>query len=121
VTFPALVNGTAASMRRRLGSPIIDGRRATVVESIIAIQQHPFSVVFNAARDRADLPAWATPHALRHDYASLLIRSGASVKVVQARLGHASAKTTLDVYGHLRPRRRGPVSAGGPRRLRRSC
>jgi integrase len=23
------------------------------------------------------------------------------VKVVQARLGHASAKTTLDVYGHL--------------------
>jgi len=23
------------------------------------------------------------------------------VKVVQARLGHSSAKTTLDVYGHL--------------------
>jgi integrase len=38
-----------------------------------------------------------------HYYASLLIRSGASVKVVQARLGHASAKTTLDVYGHLWP------------------
>ena len=67
------------------------------------IQQHPFSVVFSAARDRAGLPAWATPHALRHYYASLLIRSGASVKVVQARLGHASAKTTLDVYGHLWP------------------
>ena len=48
-------------------------------------------------------PPWATPHALRHYYASLLIRSGASVKVVQARLGHASAKTTLDVYGHLWP------------------
>jgi integrase len=38
-----------------------------------------------------------------HYYASLLIRSGASVKVVQARLGHASAKTTLDTYGHLFP------------------
>lgn len=25
------------------------------------------------------------------------------MKVVQARLGHASAKTTLDVYGHLSP------------------
>jgi integrase len=25
------------------------------------------------------------------------------VKVVQARLGHASATTTLDVYGHLFP------------------
>jgi integrase len=67
------------------------------------IQQHPFSVVFGAARDRAGLPGWVTPHALRHYYASLLIRSGASVKVVQARLGHASAKTTLDVYGHLWP------------------
>lgn len=59
--------------------------------------------MFSAARNRAGLPAWATPHALRHYYASLLIRSGASVKVVQARLGHASAKTTLDVYGHLWP------------------
>lgn len=25
------------------------------------------------------------------------------MKVVQARLGHASARTTLDVYGHLWP------------------
>ena len=35
--------------------------------------------------------------------ASLLIASGADVKVVQARLRHASAKTTLDTYGHLWP------------------
>ncbi len=40
---------------------------------------------------------------LRHYYASLLIASGADVKVVQARLRHRSAKTTLDVYGHLWP------------------
>ncbi len=33
----------------------------------------------------------------------MLIASGASVKVVQARLGHRSAKTTLDTYGHLFP------------------
>jgi integrase len=44
--------------------------------------------------------AWRTIYPY---YASLLIRSGASVKVVQARLGHASAKTTLDTYGHLWP------------------
>jgi integrase len=49
------------------------------------------------------LPAWATPHALRHYYASLVIQSGASVKAVQARLGHASAVVTLDTYGHLWP------------------
>lgn len=40
-------------------------------------------------------------HALRHYYASLLIRYGESVKVVQERLGHASASETLDTYSHL--------------------
>jgi integrase len=39
---------------------------------------------------------------LRH-YASLLIRHGESVKVVQARLGHATAAETLDTYSHLWP------------------
>jgi integrase len=33
----------------------------------------------------------------------LLIRHGESVKVVQARLGHASAAETLDTYSHLWP------------------
>ncbi len=42
-------------------------------------------------------------HDLRHYLASLLIASGADVKVVQARIRHASAKTTLDTYGHLWP------------------
>ncbi len=42
-------------------------------------------------------------HDLRHYFASLLIASGADVKVVQARMRHASAKTTLDTYGHLWP------------------
>ncbi|MEO3938922.1 tyrosine-type recombinase/integrase [Dermatophilaceae bacterium Soc4.6] len=42
-------------------------------------------------------------HALRHYYASLLIRHGESVKTVQARLGHKSATETLDTYSHLWP------------------
>jgi len=41
-------------------------------------------------------------HALRHYYASLLIRFGGSVKTDQVRLGHASAET-LDTYSHLWP------------------
>jgi integrase len=49
------------------------------------------------------LPADFRYHDLRHYFASLLIASGADVKVVQARLRHASAKTTLDTYGHLWP------------------
>jgi integrase len=42
-------------------------------------------------------------HDCRHYFASLLIASGADVKVVPARLRHKSAKTTLDTYGHLWP------------------
>jgi integrase len=41
------------------------------------------------------------PHDLRHTAASLAIRSGANVKVVQQMLGHASAAMTLDVYAGL--------------------
>ena len=33
----------------------------------------------------------------------MLIASGLDVKVVQARLRHVSAKTTLDTYSHLWP------------------
>ena len=44
-----------------------------------------------------------TFHALRHHYASLLIRQGCSVKAVQAALGHATAAETLDTYSHLWP------------------
>ena len=42
---------------------------------------------------------------LRHYFASLLIASGTDVKTVQARLRHASAKTTLDTCGHMWPDR----------------
>jgi integrase len=42
-------------------------------------------------------------HCLRHHLASLLIGSGCDVKTVQARMRHSSARTTLDVYGHMWP------------------
>ncbi|MGP3962597.1 tyrosine-type recombinase/integrase [Nonomuraea sp. 3N208] len=57
----------------------------------------------NARSKVEDLPTGFRFHDLRHFLASLLIASGADVKVVQARLRHASAKTTLDTYGHLWP------------------
>ena len=50
-------------------------------------------------------PACGLPLPRRHYFASLLSASGADVKTVQARLRHASAKTTLDTYGHVSPDR----------------
>jgi len=59
---------------------------------------------FRRARAKVDgLPEGFRYHDLRHYFASLLIASGADVKIVQYRLRHASAKTTLDTYGHLWP------------------
>jgi integrase len=40
-------------------------------------------------------------HDLRHSHVALLIAEGTHPKIIQARLGHASIGTTLDVYGHL--------------------
>ena len=56
------------------------------------------------ARSKVDgLPEDFRFHDLRHYFASLLIASGLDVKVVQTRLRHASAMTTLNTYGHLWP------------------
>lgn len=58
-------------------------------------------------------------HDLRHCFASLLIASGLDVKVVQARLRHVSAKTTLDTCGHLWPDRDDASRAEWQRSTRR--
>jgi integrase len=58
---------------------------------------------FKPAAAKAGLPHGLRFHDLRHTCASLLIARGASVKAVQAQLGHASATVTLDRYGHLFP------------------
>lgn len=42
-------------------------------------------------------------HAVRHHYASLLIKHGESVKTVSERLGHTNAAMTLNIYTHLWP------------------
>lgn len=67
------------------------------------IRRNMFSTVWRQAVQDAGAPAGSTFHDLRHFYASLLIRHGESVKVVQTRLGHATAAETLDTYSHLWP------------------
>jgi integrase len=65
---------------------------------------HTIELAMRTARTKVPgLPQGFRFHDLRHYFASLLIADGLDVKTVQARLRHASAKTTLDVYGHLWP------------------
>jgi integrase len=78
----------------------------TIVTDGIGGQASPWSIdraVRSARKKIKGMPEGFRFHDLRHYLASLLIASGADVKVVQARLRHASATTTLNTYAHMWP------------------
>ena len=42
-----------------------------------------------------------TPHALRHNYATMCWEAGLDAYTTMRLMGHASIKTTMDIYTHL--------------------
>lgn len=91
------------------GDPVFRGARGGPLNPRL-VQQ-----VMAQVRVQLGLPASATPHAMRHSFATHLLNAGGDLRAIQELLGHASLSTTqtytavdttrlMEVYAKAHPR-----------------
>jgi integrase/recombinase XerC len=75
------------------GGPLFLGARGKRLDATVARRQ------MQTLRRALGLPESATPHALRHSFATEMLSGGADLRVIQELLGHASLSTTQGYTG----------------------
>ena len=133
VSLPEVMRITGKGGKTRL-VPVVPAARAAVARyaALCPFELSPAVALFRGARGgplnprlvqkvmeqarlQLGLPATATPHALRHSFATHLLAAGGDLRAIQELLGHASLSTTqgytavdtarlMEVYRTAHPR-----------------
>lgn len=133
VPLPPVLRITGKGGKERI-VPVIDAARAAV-QAYLQLCPHPMAPdaplfrgirggalnprvvqkVMEKSRLQLGLPASATPHAMRHSFATHLLDAGGDLRAIQELLGHASLSTTqaytavdtarlMEVYNRAHPK-----------------
>lgn len=114
---PVIPQARAALSAYLDACPYEPSRDMPVFRSLRGKPLYPRAIqsVMAKARMQLGLPATATPHAMRHSFATHLLNAGGDLRAIQELLGHASLSTTqaytavdtarlMEVYDAAHPR-----------------